>query len=118
MQEDKIIKIAEVCHEINKSYSEFINDYSIDSWDKTSQCLKESMISGVMFLLKNPEADPSDTHSAWLDYKEKKGWIYGPEKDYVNKTHPCIMPYNELPEKERIKDYLFQTIVKTLKNII
>jgi len=49
--------------------------------------------------------------------KEKvdTGWVYGKLKDGDKKTHPCIVPFDELPEYQKKKDMLFCAIVDALK---
>lgn len=47
--------------------------------------------------------------------KIEDGWVYGDEKDTEKKTHPCLVPYEELPEFQKKKDALFQAIVDALK---
>jgi hypothetical protein len=32
-------------------------------------------------------------------------------KDTELKKHPCIVPFDELPEKQRAKDYIFRQII-------
>jgi hypothetical protein len=39
---------------------------------------------------------------------------YGPVKDVVNKIHPCIRPYEELPEAQQKKDAMFIAVVRAL----
>ena len=41
------------------------------------------------------------------------GWVYGKIKDAELKTHPCCVPYEQLPVEQRAKDYIFRAIVKT-----
>lgn len=43
------------------------------------------------------------------------GWKYGPNKDFERKEHPCLVPYNELPEIQQRKDAVFR---QTLDNFI
>ena len=31
-------------------------------------------------------------------------WRYGPEKNSEKRTHPCLVPYEDLPAPEREKD--------------
>jgi hypothetical protein len=40
--------------------------------------------------------------------------VYGEVKDAVAKTHPCMVPYDDLPEFQRKKDALFLAIVRVL----
>ena len=44
-----------------------------------------------------------------------EGWTYGARRDDEKKTHPCLVPYEELPEIE--KDYDRNTAIGTLKLI-
>jgi hypothetical protein len=47
----------------------------------------------------------------WCAQKENDGWVYGPQKDAVAKTHPCLVPYEQLSADQRKKDRLFFAIV-------
>jgi hypothetical protein len=42
------------------------------------------------------------------------GWRYGEAKDEGAKTHPCPVPFAELPEDQQRKDALFVAIVQAL----
>ena len=46
--------------------------------------------------------------------KQAHGWKYGPEKDPQAKTHPCIVPYDKLPDEQRDKSRLFVAIVRSM----
>jgi hypothetical protein len=37
----------------------------------------------------------------------KMGWVYGPEYSREQKTHPDLVPYDELEPRERDKDAVF-----------
>ena len=45
-----------------------------------------------------------------------QGWVLGAERSDADKTHPCLIPYEELSEVE--KDYDRQTATQTLKLIL
>lgn len=110
----KIIDIARVAHEANKTYCETIGDMSQKHWEDAPEWQRESAIKGVRFLMENPDAKESASHDSWLQEKEENGWIYGETKDEVKKTHPCFVPYEELPLKQKAKDYLFNAIGKSM----
>lgn len=38
----------------------------------------------------------------------------GPVKDAEKKEHPCIVPYDQLPLDQRMKDYIFAGIVHAI----
>ena len=107
-------RIAEVCHEANRIYCEAIGDNSQVPWSEASDWQKLSAINGVKFKAENPHASPADQHQAWLNHKQADGWVWGEVKDEFLKQHPCMVPYDELPEAQRVKDKLFATIAFTM----
>ena len=72
-------------------------------------------MKGVEFRLNNPEAGHDAQHNSWMEEKINDGWVYGDVKDAEKKTHPCIVPFDELPEFQKKKDGLFCAIVDALK---
>lgn len=57
-----------------------------------------------------------NVHEVWAAARLSQGWSYGPRRDDLRKTHPCLVPYDELPESE--KEYDRQTSQETLKLIL
>ena len=57
-----------------------------------------------------------NVHEVWSKNRLDDGWTYGPVRDDQKKTHPCLVPYEELPERE--KDYDRATSQETLKLIM
>jgi len=45
-----------------------------------------------------------NTHEIWAQQRIKDGWTYGERRDDVIKKHPCLVPYEELPESEKVYD--------------
>lgn len=111
-----LAQIAEICHETNRAYCETMGDYSQDAWDDAQEWQKESAKNGVKFhwatMEEGKEPTPHDSHNSWLAEKRAAGWTHGEKKDTVAKTHPCFVPYDELPAAQRLKDYLFVNVVK------
>ncbi len=56
-----------------------------------------------------------NVHEVWAETRIKQGWTYGEQRDDKLKTHPCLVPYEELPEEER--EYDRNTALGTLKLI-
>ena len=46
----------------------------------------------------------------------KQGWVYGAARNDATKEHPCLIPYEDLPDSE--KEYDRNTAMETLKVII
>ena len=111
MSEKLIAQIAKTCHEVNRAFCKTLGDDSHAPWEEAPEWAKKSAINGVKFHQANPDAKPSDSHVNWLKEKEEEGWIYGVEKDVEKKTHPCCVPYEQLPKAQQIKDSLFIAVV-------
>lgn len=109
-----VIEIAKICHEVNRAYCLSIGDKSQVSWENAPLWQKESAINGVKFDLENHRT-PEENHKNWLKEKKKDGWVYGEIKDAEKKTHPCMVPYNKLPNEQKTKDYLFKAVVDCFK---
>lgn len=56
-----------------------------------------------------------NVHEVWAQTRIQQGWTYGPERNDALKHHPCLVPYEELPESE--KEYDRNTSIETLKLI-
>lgn len=56
-----------------------------------------------------------NVHEVWAQNRIKQGWTYGAERDDALKKHPCLLPYEELPEEEKIYDR--DSAIETLKLI-
>lgn len=56
-----------------------------------------------------------NAHDVWASQRFKDSWTYGPERDDVRKTHPCLVAYEDLPESEKMYDRLMtEQLIKTL----
>ena len=53
-------------------------------------------------------------HNSWLEQKLNDGWVHGDVKDPVARCHPCVTAYENLPESQGAKDYIFRAIIQTL----
>lgn len=105
---------ARVAHEANRAWCVANGDMSQPVWDDAPDWQRESAINGVQFHLNNPDAGNSASHDNWMAEKEADGWIYGPIKDPEAKLHPCMVPFEQLPPEQQIKDALFRAIVRAI----
>ena len=56
-----------------------------------------------------------NVHEVWAQSRMEQGWTYGEERNDTLKQHPCLVPYEELPEVEKAYDR--DTALGTLKLI-
>ncbi len=114
----EVTSVAVVAHETNKAYCLLIGDDSQLPWNDAPQWQRDSAINGVQFHIDNPDAGCAGSHENWLKVKEEEGWKYGEVKDAEKKEHPCFVPYDELPEQQKVKDALFVGVVRALKVLL
>ena len=112
-----ITDIAKVAHEVNRAYCKSIGDYSQPSWFDAPEWMKKSAINGAEFHMSG-DYGPEASHENWLKEKTEDGWIYGEEKNSDLKTHPCCVPFSDLPEKQKTKDFIFREIVHSLQEFL
>lgn len=111
-----IADIARVCHEANRGLQQIQQADGIPvavPWDDLDSHTTSSVIDGVRGVLNGNT--PEESHANWCRFKTADGWVYGPVKDADAKTHPCLVPYAELPADQQLKDALFGAIVGALK---
>ena len=91
-------------------------DVCTEPWEKTSPELRRSETHGVEHALAHPDMTARKMHDEWMRYKLEHGWTLGPVKDETKKTHPDLIPFDDLEDYEQRKDALFLAIVRVLGN--
>jgi len=101
-----------ICHERTKIWNEAHGDNSLPEWVDSSEEMKDSVLDGVQFILRNyPNIYPSSLHDNWMSFRKSQGWVYGLEKNEEKKTHPCLLPFSSLPGWVQMKDTIFLNTV-------
>lgn len=102
--------VARVCHEANRAIQVATLEQDVSPYfDDAPTWQFDSAIEGVKAALEGQTSE--QLHESWCRYKIEDGWVYGPVKDAEAKTHPCLVPYAELPVEQRLKDAVFRGIV-------
>ena len=86
-----------------------MDTYKPEPIDTSEIVLNDDIMELCELLSKN-------THEVWSKSRIKDGWSYGSERNDAQKLHPCLVPYEELPESE--KEYDRNTSIQTLKLIV
>ena len=74
------------------------------------------------FVILSPEIEKltellaENAHEIWSRQRLADVWCYGSVRDDINKHPPCLIPYDDLPEAEKMYDR--QTAMETLKAIM
>lgn len=111
-----VAQVAQICYAANAAYARTIGEGETKAWSVLDQADRDSYMNGVLYRINHLHASPEDQHNEWARAKQLEGWVHGDVKDVEKKTHPCLVPYYQLPVSQRVKDSLFVAIVKTLAN--
>lgn len=109
--------IARVVHEAIRAYQTALGEDAAASWEDAELWLKHLTLSGVEFRANNPAAPIAALHDRWALELRQNGWNYGAVKDTHLKTHPSLVPFEQLSQSERRKDVLFGSIVDALTRL-
>ena len=86
-----------------------MNTYQPHPIDTSKVELTASMEALTELLAKN-------VHEVWSAGRIADGWQWGAQRDDARKLHPCLVPYDQLPESE--KEYDRNTVLQTIKTIL
>jgi RyR domain len=67
-------------------------------------------------LLELTEHLARHAHDVWALQRLSDGWTWGASRSDSAKTHPCLIPYEQLPESEKVYDR--KTALETIKAVI
>lgn len=114
---DLIETAARTAHEVNRAYCVSLGDHSQPPWAQAPSWQRDSALAGIRAIKANPAITPAESHAGWFDLKAKDGWVHGATKDPDKKTHPCMVPYDKLPEDQKVKDALFGAVARGVLGI-
>ena len=86
-----------------------MNQYIPKPVDTTGVQLDDDLLQLAELMAKN-------VHEVWARTRLDQGWTYGPQRDDAAKLHPCLVPYDDLPEEEKVYDR--NTSLETLRFIV
>lgn len=117
MEDIKIIA-ARAAHEAIRTLQiENKEDNVASPWDEVGQDIKDSCLIGIDRVIENPDINNEALHDSWIQTKTEQGWRYGRVRSETDKLHPCLVPYRELPQFQRLKDAMFRNVVKAVLNL-
>jgi RyR domain len=112
--------MSEAGEDINVRRAEFVYDAARvqawamrapvvpEMWPERDEAFRDQFID-VVTMMCGPDrkTSPEELHDDWVEAYEKMGWRYGPERDPVAKTHPDMVPFDQLGPLEQAKDAVF-----------
>jgi hypothetical protein len=90
-----------------------------EPWSHRDYAFQDQFLN-VISMMMGPDrkADPEELHNDWWDAYKKMGWTYGPQRDVTAKTHPDMVPFNDLGWREQSKDAVFVALCEVARQWI
>ena len=77
-------------------------------WEEREQSFKSQFLRVIDKQCSDlRSASPRELHNNWMDAYYKMGWQYGKTYDRERKSHPDLVPYDNLGKLEQDKDAVF-----------
>ena len=110
MDDAKIEACARAAHKVNNAYCLAVGDAPAPDWEDMTNAQRAGVIQGAAHALRGGTL--AESHALWMASRLAEGWTLGPVKSFTAKTSPCLVPYDDLPLVQRVKDALFQAVVR------
>jgi hypothetical protein len=90
-----------------------------EPWPERDEAFRDQFIEYVEGLCAAAEfPTPEEAHDSWWRAYEALGWKYGPVRDVEAQTHPDMVPFSELEQREQDKDAVFLALVEIARDWI
>lgn len=100
---------ARAAHEVHRTFAVALGEPTVPTWDLLPEVIQKAVLYGVIAVRNG--ANPRQWHDAWVFFHQDRGWRWGETQDAEQKTHPCLIAWECLPESQRRKDELFVSTV-------
>lgn len=79
-----------------------------EPWHEREPAFRDQFLD-VIEMMCGPDhkSSPEELHDDWWAAYEEMGWVYGPVRDREAKTHPDMVPFDQLEQREQDKDAVF-----------
>lgn len=114
---DVFLRAAMAAHEANRALQIANGEEPSPHWHEAPDWMRQSIYSGVLNIARDPAVTPATSHENWLADREANGWVWGEIKNEQAKTHPCMVPFEELPPEQQAKDIAFVNVVRAALSI-
>lgn len=112
-KDSKIYNVCKLCHDKNNALMIANGETPRGDWESLDQADKDLTYKSVKRIIDDPTITAKEIHDEWVTNKELDGWVYGPVKDVDNKTHPLMIPFDDMSDIDKEKDQSFINIVNT-----
>lgn len=79
-----------------------------EPWQDRDEAFRKQFCDVIDMMCSDArKSSPEELHNDWWDAYKDMGWEYGEVRDPIAKTHPDMVPFDELEPREQAKDAVF-----------
>ena len=88
-------------------------------WSEREQAFKDQFLEVIERQCGEQRSkSPEELHGSWMQAYFAMGWVYGEKYDRGEKTHPDLVPYDQLNKLEQDKDAVFVALCEIARQWI
>lgn len=118
LNEKKVDKVARLAYRAGMALSDAFGEVRPKAWEAAAEETREITRQGVRLVMRNPHVTPELIHKAWVSLRQENGWTFGEQKDAEAKTHPYMVEFASLPQRQRLKDCVFVETIKAALEVL
>lgn len=90
-----------------------------EPWPQRDEAFRTQFVE-VIEMMSGPDrkSSPEALHDDWVRAYEAMGWRHGAVRDVEAKTHPDMVPFDQLEHREQIKDAVFVALCEIARQWI
>lgn len=90
-----------------------------EPWSRRDEAFRAQFLN-VIAMMCGPDRkhSPEELHDDWVKAYEAMGWRYGPVRDTDAKTHPDMVAFGDLEQREQAKDAVFVALCEIARQWI
>ena len=111
--EDVVRISSKLVHALNNSICALNGEEQVE-WEDAPAYMREGLQMAIKHGFEKG-VDPRQGHEDWMASRIAQGWTLGPVKSIENKVSPCLIPYDDLPYEQRVKDSIRAGVVEFFK---
>lgn len=108
--EEELDFIASVAHSVQCGIDYAFGLPELHQWGLMGEVYKNQMKASVRAVLVHDKS-PKSLHDSWVKRLTQEGWVRGEVKDAEKKTHPLLVPFDELPIEWKLRLRQFRAAV-------
>ena len=112
-----LIQIAAVAYGAIREYRLSVEGVETPPWDALCIGVQNEVIRTVEaeVAAQSQALSVADRHHLWVHERIQQGWVYGAVLSTEHRTHPHLLPYQDLPRPQLDRDRLLISVISALK---